>query len=336
MFRAASLNLRSYWQSYFNQWLDKRIPKSRQFSLDINSIFILPSRFGWLFLLLCFGLFLLGTNYQNNLMLWMAYFLTSLCLLNLFVSYLNFSRLTVTLGKITPVFATESAMLPLWFDNEQRPNGFLHVHVHKSQNANNGQASLSIDLDDIHQPMHFPLLCRFRGLRPLPRLTFESFYPLGLFRCWTHLSFDSDVLIYPQPIEGSVELVSGQSKEQSQKHQSNSQPGHEDFDTLKQYVVGDPLKHVAWKQVAKGQGMLTKRFASDTAEARWLTLNAHHGFELEKSLSALSYAVVECSRKGQVFGLDLGGIKIEPGNSTEHQVSCLKALALYGGKKHAE
>jgi hypothetical protein len=43
-------------------WLDKRIPQAKQFQLDMRSIFIFPSKFGFLALCLCLTLFLLGTN----------------------------------------------------------------------------------------------------------------------------------------------------------------------------------------------------------------------------------------------------------------------------------
>ena len=66
------------WQRNANNWLNKRIPAATRFSLNHKNIFIFPSRFGGLYLFLCLGLFILGTNYQNNLMILLCYFLVSL------------------------------------------------------------------------------------------------------------------------------------------------------------------------------------------------------------------------------------------------------------------
>ena len=67
-------------QQYIRKWLDKRIPAANEFQLSHRSIFIFPAKFGALFLALCALLFLLGTNYQNNLMLLLCYFLVALFL----------------------------------------------------------------------------------------------------------------------------------------------------------------------------------------------------------------------------------------------------------------
>ena len=108
------------WQARMGRWLDNRIPKARQFSLGHKSIFIFPSKFGWLYLTLCLGIFILGTNYQNNLMQLLCFFLIALFLLNLFVAYLNFSKLSIQLGKTHHVYAGEQVQLPLWINHEEQ------------------------------------------------------------------------------------------------------------------------------------------------------------------------------------------------------------------------
>lgn len=62
---------------------------------------------------------------------------------------------------------------------------------------------------------------------------------------------------------------------------------------------------IAWKQVAQGRGMVSKRFASEERSACWLSLAQAPGHTLEEQLSALCYQVQELTKQGQHFGLRL-------------------------------
>ena len=66
-----------YWR-LLSRYLDKRQPAVPSITLVQKLIFILPTRYGWWFLLLIALLYLLGTNYQNNLILLQSYFLIGL------------------------------------------------------------------------------------------------------------------------------------------------------------------------------------------------------------------------------------------------------------------
>jgi uncharacterized protein (DUF58 family) len=272
------------------------------------------------------GLFLLGTNYQNNLMTILCYFLLALFLLNLFVSYLNFAKLLVQLGKTHNGFVNDSIQLPLWIHQKgtekEPPHGTLEVGFWRQA------PSLTVDLDKSDNPAYLSFQCEKRGTLRLPRITLSSFYPLGLFRCWTHLAFEHDILVYPAPLPCPVTLRQSL-HDQQQESAGNTQPGHDDFDSLAAYRQGEPLHHVAWKQLAKGQGMITKQFSSPMSSVGWLTLFPLQENQLERRLSQLCYQVLELTQSGEKFGLDLGSVKLSPDHGLAHQQKCLKALALY-------
>ena len=98
-------SIRQAWRERMTAWLDRRIPPAPGHQLDLRSIFIIPSRFGWLYLLLCISLFVLGTNYQNNLMLLLCFIMLAILLINLHASYWNFARLSLNLKAIPPGYA---------------------------------------------------------------------------------------------------------------------------------------------------------------------------------------------------------------------------------------
>lgn len=312
----------TFWQAPMAKWLDKRIPAATQFQLGLGNIFIFPSQFGWYFLALIFGLFLLGTNYQNNLMLLLCYFLLALMLVNLFASYLNFAKLTLHLGKTHHAFVDEPLHLPIWIKANGSAHGRLRLRFWRQSTY------LDYDLDSANGPASLSYVSDKRGQLNLPRVTVESLFPLGFFRCWTHLAFQQSILIYPKPLACSLQLYA-LSQEGEQVQQRQVQGGADEFFSLHSYQRGEPLNRVAWKHLAKGQGMLSKEFANPVAGSVWLRLLPCSSDTLEKKLSQLSYQVLQLSQGNQSFGLDLGEQKIAPNSGLAHQQACLSALALF-------
>lgn len=309
------------------RWLDNRIPRARQFTLGHKSIFIFPSKFGWLYVVLCLGIFILGTNYQNNLMQLLCFFLVALFLLNLFVAYLNFSKLAVQLGKTHHVYAGEQVQLPLWLNHseqdEQSPQGLFEFGFWQHTPL------FAKDVSVLQNPVQVNWDALERGKVDIPRVTISSFYPMGLFRCWTHLDFDTQVLAYPVPIPCAIQLMAQQQGSEAEENLTSNQSGYDDFDSLTTYRPGEPLYHVAWKQFAKGQGMHSKQFSSTVSATGWLQLLPCSADDLEHSLGQLCFQINELSKSGQRFGLDLGKHKIQPDSGTQHQQQCLEALALF-------
>jgi uncharacterized protein (DUF58 family) len=338
-------------QSYWQRWIQKRIPDAQEHQLNHRNIFIFPAKFGAFFLFLCALLFLLGTNYQNNLMLLLCYFLLSVFLVNLLASYINFARIHLQIGKCSEVFVQDNVHLPLWLNANSQdptmPSGLLNFRfklskdtakVKKISSSNNTQ----VDLDTLTNPVTLSFKCAQRGKLNLPRITVESFYPLGLYRCWTHLAFTHSIMVYPKPIPCVIKLqVNPQTETKGTGQQANPLSGHDDFSHLKPYQLGEPLRHVAWKQLAKGRGMVSKHFSSETNQVGWLILsnefknNANRLLtqqqreKLELALSHLSYQVIELSRTDQTFGLDMGAQSIAPNSGASHRKACLNALAVF-------
>lgn len=314
-----------YIQRRMNKWLSRRIPPAQQIFLNRSNIFIFPSRFGFLYLSLCLALFVLGTNYQNNLILLLGFFLLALMLVSLFASYLNFSGLILQLGKLNNSYADTPILFPIWLDTqEQSKAGKIHFAWYGNK------AESAAELDSLTNPVTLSITPYKRGVFSPPRLTLSSYYPLGLFRCWTHLAFNAQVVVYPTPIAKPWPLTTKHSETQGEHAalQSSQGLGQDDFDSLTEYQQGQPLYHVAWKQAAKGQGLLSKKFAAQVQQSGWLVL-ATAGKDLEENLSRLCFSCLELDAKGWVFGLQLPGKEIPPGKGQAHLQACLTALAMF-------
>ncbi|AWL11513.1 hypothetical protein HMF8227_01024 [Saliniradius amylolyticus] len=314
--------LRSFWQQWQHRWLDKRIPGHNIHTLNMSNIFIFPSRFGLGFLLLCALLFLLGTNYQNNLILLMSYFLISLMLVSMFVSYNNFSGLQFSLKVPDHCFAGEQVQVTLnRCDDRPDKSGRLVAHwmggsPFQSTNMEN-RASLTLAYET-----------QRRGQLLLPRITLFSLYPLGLFRCWSHLKFPGHTMVYPQIGHQFVGEEQPSDNTASGAHEGST--GHEDFQSLQPYRPGDPLHQIAWKQVAKGHELMRKSFSDPRGQVTWLQLRPGSPDTLEQRLSDLCYSALSLDRHNQRFGLRLGKQAIAPDSGPRHLHHCLTLLALYG------
>ena len=106
--------------------------------------------------------------------------------------------------------------------------------------------------------------------------------------------------------------------------------GHDDFAGFRPYHAGDPIRAIAWKNLARADVLLVKRFTSGAAER--IVLAWAHSAALadpEARLSQLTAWILEAERLGLHYGLDLPGTQIPPATGAAHRHLCLKALALF-------
>ena len=305
-------------------WLDKRIPPHSSHALNLRSVFILPSRFGLGFIIMCMCLFLLGTNYQNNLMLFLSYLLLSVMLLTLFYSYQNFAAIALSVSPPKTVFVNTLTHLTLnrlkHACDKTKPEGLLQIQWFKDATW------ITFDIGNQEQQLTLPVLLHDRGKQRLPRITLKGAYPFGLYHCWTHLDFDVDTMAYPEPKAGRTGEAVLNSQDTAGSKEDERQ-GNEDFFALTDFIEGEPLNRVAWKQVAKTGNWVVKQFSEQKSENVYLRLSTN--VPLEEGLSALSQKIVSMQSLGLHYGLALGSTTFTPNNSIAHMHQCLTALATY-------
>jgi len=166
-----------------------------------------------------------------------------------------------------------------------------------------------------------------RGLLKLDTITISSSYPLGLFRAWSYLQLEMQCVVYPRPAAHTA-APAGQGTEHGPN--PTHMRGTEDFIGLRSYAIGDSLRHVHWKAIARGQAMMTKQFGDTEADTLWLEWDGLVGLDAEARLSVLCRWVVDAERDGVRYGLRLPGQVFTPDIGPEHRHQCLQALALYG------
>ncbi len=319
-----------WWNPLWVHWLNRRLPPAPRVELHHKSLFILPSRYGFLFLGTVFTLYLLGTNYQNNLILALSFLLASLFITCIWHCYQNLAGLTISALATEPHFVGHSVRFAVQLNSQPRPRYALQLSV-------DGGAEEQLGQFDEQGTLGVTLIATHRGWLTPGRLRLASRFPLGLLECWTLLDLQQSALIYPAPLAGTVPLSSGPGSESNSAptgNQSQSAPGSghgsDELFGLRPYQRGESLSHVAWKQVARGRGMISKEFAAEPWQPQWLRLQQTPGSTLDEQLSRLCYAVLQLEQQGRSYGLDLGSSALPPASGPQQRLAALERLALHG------
>lgn len=319
---AAQSGLQTFFRRRWQAWLDRRIPRRTQVTLDQRRIFIFLSPQGLLAGIMLTALFVGGINYANNLLLATSFFMASLVVITIHHTYANLSGLRITALDALPAFAGEEARFRLRLDDARdREHESLRLEwdgVVQDVPWVNGACEVTVALPATR-----------RGWFRPPRLKLSSTYPLGLLRAWTWLDLDLAALVYPHP-EACEVMPVAPGRDGDDEGERQRRRGHEDFDSLKVFTPGDPLAHVSWKHLARGQGLLTKTYASEEVGSDLLDFNAMPGVDIETRLSRLTWWVLLLAQQNHAFGLRLPGTELPAALGLEQRDACLRALALFG------
>lgn len=305
------------WQNRYRRWLDRRIPPARVVTLTQKNLFIFPSAQGFGYLLLALLVWIGATNFQNNLVLALCFFLLAILFIAIHQTFANLSGLTIRFVSAKPVFAGEIAHCTLVLEAagdrqqlELQWPGEFPITV--SPNA--GEPTR----------IELPITCQQRGRYRPGRFRLQSRYPLGIIRCWTWLDLDAEILVYPQPMESRLTPYRGS----HQNAQGEPVAGAEDFHALRHYIPGDSLARVAWKHYAAGRGLQVRENVDLLNNSEpWLDFHALTDADPEDRLSRLCFIALEISADQRTFGLRLPNRVIEPSAGHQHLQAVLRALA---------
>lgn len=314
--------MRAPLKKLYNRWLDKRIPRQRELTLNQRRIFIFPTRQGFYFLIVLLLLLIAAINYQNNLIYALVFFLASLFNTAIVFTYLNVSGLTLLAGKAKPVFAGDHVAFELHL---LRQGG---RHHHQIQLAWPEQPSVLVDVvDNDQQTVSLLYRTEKRGLLKPGRLLLQSHYPLGLVRCWSWLDLSFEVVVYPKPVAIGELPVSFDNGEQGhEKPHSRA----DDFFGFRPYQQGDSLRHVDWRSVARGLPLQTKVYAAKEQQQHWVDWDALPGLGVEERLSSLCDWALQLEQRNIAWGLRLPGVEIGADQGEKHCHKALTAMALWG------
>ena len=154
----------------------------------------------------------------------------------------------------------------------------------------------------------------------------ETRFPLGTFRVWTVWRPAAQVLVYPSPEPFAPPLPAGEPR--SGDATSSVPHATGEYDGVRAYRRGDPLKLVVWKKVAKADELVSRDAESMQRLELWLDLTSTGTPQLEHQLSRLCAWVLQADKLGLDYGLRLPALTLKPSHGEAHKRRCLEALAL--------
>jgi uncharacterized protein (DUF58 family) len=261
-------------------------------------------------------------NYAVSLAFGLAFLMVSIFILAILYSFNNLNQLKLR-GLFSPaVFCGDYAVFKIELS---RFSGRNHEALELSFPESHATYVDMIKNDQ--EPVEVFIKTGERGDFKAPLLKITTYFPLGLCRAWSVVDLDLHCLVYPKPVTFSMADFTGGSA--NQEESSFVVFGTEDYYGLRDYVPGDSLRQVAWKNLAKGQGMQVKQFVDYVDSQVWLDWDMFYGFNVEEKLSRICFCAVKLAKGDSPYGLKLPELEIAPGVGPEHRAKILRTLALF-------
>jgi uncharacterized protein (DUF58 family) len=319
-----------YFRQRFRSWFENRLPLSDHITLTQRTVYILPTRPGLMLGVTLMILLVASINYQLNLGYLLTFLLAGSALIGMHVCHGTLRGLAMHLQAPSAHYAGATAPVDIRLTNTRRATRHgIGLSVLDSDASKHwvwtdvpGQGNSTVQV--AFKPTG-------RGLHRLPTLTAETRFPLGTFRVWTVWRPAAEVLVYPAPESHAPPLPPGEPRSGDAANASRARDTG-DFDGVRGYKRGDPLRQVVWKKAAKadesGNGLVVRDSAQSNALELWLDFMQAGTGDKEHKLSRLCAWVLAADKQAVVYGLRLPTLSIAPASGEVHKRQCLEALAL--------
>ncbi len=317
--------LRNRWHETFVRWaLRVPVPERAPIVLTQRRVYVLPTRAGVAYATALIVILLGAMNYNLSLGHALVFLLAGLGVVTILHTFRNLAQIAISPGRSEPVFAGGNAQFALVLENRRldpRTSLRLFIGDREPVELDIGARAAAAATLGVPAPR--------RGWLPMPRVTIETTWPLGLVRAWSYAVPELACLVYPAPAAKAPPLPwSGEST----RGNVRDGRGADDFSGLRDHQESDSPRHVAWKTVARQHDgpLLTKLFSGAAAQQLWLDWNElPEGIDIEQRLSILARWMLDAEAAGLAWGLRLRALRLAPDNGAAHLSLGLRALALH-------
>lgn len=312
-----------YAQDRIDAWILARVKRQPgPVPVPRYRVYIVPTRFGYAFVLLVILMGAAAMNYSNSMAFALTFMLIGLGLVAMNHTHGNLVNVEIRSGPVEPVFAGEVAHFEVHVQNPARKSrysisaGWPRAPVSSSSNIGPEDTAA----------LKLPVTAARRGWLPARVFAVSTEFPLGMFHAWTWLELEMSCLVYPKPsppgrepppARGTGGMLTGQ------------RPGLDEFAGLRNYQRGDTARAIHWKSFPKLQVPMVKQFQETMEREFWLDWSELPDLDAEARLSQLTRWVLEAEARHLSYGLRLPGVRIAPSRGETHRHACLKALALH-------
>ena len=318
-------------------WFESRLSFTDHVELTQRVVYILPTRPGLMLGITLLTLLIASINYQLNLGYLLTFLLAGSAVVGMHVCHATLRGLAMNLVAPSAQYAGTTAAFDIKLTNTRRtPRHGIGLSVLMPLQSKPGKADQPHWVwTDVPAQGSSTVQVAFtpprRGLHRLPTLTAETRFPLGTFRVWTVWRPAAQILVYPAPERQPPPLPPGEPRAGGAAAANRAQNTGE-FDGVRGYRRGDPMKLVVWKKAAKADEQGNGLVVRDTQQAQrhelWLDFLQAGTADTEHKLSRLCAWVLMADRLALDYGLRLPALEVKPASGEAHKRRCLEALAL--------
>lgn len=307
--------------------------------LKSNKIYIIPNRFGALYMLVIFIMILTGATYSNNLIYLLGFFLFSVFVSGMVQTHSNINGVEVQVTSIDDSYEREVVRIHMIFKNRTKKiKQTLRAQLPKDS-MYRLEIPAKADIVEAHKMVYasFEMNHHTRGVYSSPRLKVYTNFPMGLFVSWMYQISDKKYYIYPRPenFAGSKYQLIGESQELREGKTIDKQTDS-DFREHREYRQGESYRHIDWKAYARKRPLLVKTFEGDSGVQKVFDYSKLVKLTPEKRLRQLSFWITESLRAHESFQLILPTERTGMGDGLSHARRCLRALAVFGKNRGLE
>ena len=298
-------------------------------TLTMRRVFIVPTRPGLAFCGLLLVMLIGALNYNLGLGFALTFFAGACAVADMVLTAKNLAMLQLAPGRAQPVFAGEEAQFELHLNNR----GKLDRYAVWLGFQADGEPRQATDVPaGGGSAVQLSAASVQRGWLEAPRVRLVTRFPLGLFRAWSYWRPDLKVLVYPAPETPAPPLPSSGAASED----GHGTVGLDNFAGIRSYRPGDPMRHLAWRQIARhdpalGGQLVTKHFDGGAVAELCLDFaELPPRMDLEQKLSRMTRWVLEAEQRALPYTFRLAQHDYGPALGDAHQAACLRALALFG------
>jgi len=302
-------------------------------------IFILPTAAGLFFGFSLMLMLVASLNFNNNMGLMLTFWAMGLAQVLLLATFLNLLNIRLTGLHAEPVHAGDPARVQLKLKAPEKRSG-IHLSWSPAGKRKTGrkadarpfgggtrtETGVTTAIDSSGSTVVLPLATSQRGWKNIPRLKICTRHPAGLFTAWVYARPRQKILVYPQAeINAPPWALNAHGEGVTWHHTSG-----DDFDGVRPYQYGDPLRLVAWKRSAQAHDLVSREYHSNSGERVSLDWSQVQHLPLEQAVSRLTAWVIKADGAGLNYCLKLPGFDSGDGQGHTHRHHCLRALATHG------
>lgn len=285
-------------------------------------VLVWPNRSGVGLALLLLAMGYAGFSQSNAAAYLLAFLMVSLGLISSLHAWRNLYGLEVVAEPLEPAFAGER--LPAQLRLRQK-SGKRSVAISVQGPDAKGGALVPEVRPTEFARAEITLPATRRGYFPAFTVRLRSLYPLGYFTAGREASLSQPYYVYPNP-EGDRPLPVDPAA--SSGALSGSSPEGDDFAGVRDWRMGESMRHIDWKAAARSERLMAKQWHGGEASRLLLRWEALGEMETEARLRQLSQWVVMAARLGAQYELHLPGRPpLGPARDEAQFHACLRALA---------